>query len=102
MKIIRAGWTIAVVALVMLGSTRHAYGDTFTITWTGGFGSGSATLTATPQSSTEWLVTDMTGTQNGSTVTLLGANTFGANDNDIFPSSALLNWMSTAFPLWQR
>jgi hypothetical protein len=83
------GWMIAGALLLMFGTARHAYGDTFDLTWTGAYGPGSATLTATFVSGDEYLVTAMTGAQNGSAVSLLDQGVYGFNDNAIFPFLAI-------------
>jgi hypothetical protein len=76
----------AAAVMFLIGSAGNAYGDTFTMTWTGPYGSGSADLTATPTfvGSDEWNVTSITGTQDGLAITLLGTSAYGGNDNDIF------------------
>lgn len=86
-------WLVAAL-FILCGS---AYGDTFDMSWTGGFGPGSATLTANPIGGGVFLVTAMTGTQNGSAVSLLPPGTVGGNDNEIFPSARLLDSNGLSF-----
>jgi hypothetical protein len=75
---------IAAAALLLCGSA--AFADQFDLTWTGAYGPGDAILTATSEGGGDWLVTSITGTQNGKTITgLLAPGTYGGNDNEIFP-----------------
>jgi len=69
---------------------RTARADEFAITWTGVFGPGSVTVDATNEGGGEFLITSLTGTQGGSSVTLLPTNTYGRNTNLIFPSGSPL------------
>jgi hypothetical protein len=68
----------------LIASAGNSFGDTFTMDWTGTYGSGSAVLTASSLGSDEWLVTSLTGTQDGLAISLLGTGVYGGNDNDIF------------------
>jgi len=74
-----------VLALVVVISAPVAGADSFTVTWTGGFGPGSVTVNATDEGGGEFLITSLTGTQTGSPVTLEPTNTYGNNTNLIFP-----------------
>lgn len=75
-----------VVALLILGTqvpTAHA--DSFDITWTGPFGSGSVTADTTNEGGGEYLITSLTGTQDGLSVSLEPTGTYANNDNFIWP-----------------
>jgi hypothetical protein len=74
----------ACAILVMLGAPRHALADVFDLTWTGAYGPGSATLNATPIGGNAYEVTSLSGTQNGSSISLLAPGAYGGNDNEIF------------------
>jgi hypothetical protein len=78
---------IVLAALVVCaGTARHAFGDQFDVTWTGGSGPGNAVVTATEQSDdVTWVVTSITGEQNGDAIT--GLSNYGGADNLIFPTS---------------
>ena len=77
---------LPVLALLLFAAAtpRSVWADTFDATWTGAYGNGSATITASLVSGDEYIVTAMTGTQGGSAVTLLAVNGYASNDNDIY------------------
>jgi hypothetical protein len=78
-------WIVA--ALLILGiKVPAAHADSFDISWSGTFGSGSVTVAATNDSGGEFLITSLTGTQGGLSVSLEATDTYGANDNFIFPA----------------
>src|SRR5271170_4894505 len=70
--------------LLLIASAGNAFGDAFTMTWTGPFGSGSAVLTATPDGTDRWSVTSLTGNQDGLTISIVAASVYGGNDNLIY------------------
>jgi hypothetical protein len=70
--------------LAMLSVPKHARADVFDLTWTGAYGPGSATLTATPLGGNAFLVTSLSGTQAGAPISLLAVGVYGDNDNEIF------------------
>jgi hypothetical protein len=72
--------------LVMLLAAGHAYADTLDLTWTGAYGPGNATLTATNDGGGEYTVTGITGTQNGASIT--GLVNYADADDLVFLSSA--------------
>jgi hypothetical protein len=73
--------------LTLATTARQAYGDTFEMTWTGGYGPGSAVLTATPDGGGVFTVTGMSfGLQDGLAISLLPMNGYGDNDNAIYQS----------------
>jgi len=75
---------LAAAFMLLLGTSRPAYADLFNMDWTGTFGTGSAVLTASPTGTDQWLVTAVSGTQNGLALTLLAPGTYGGNDNVIY------------------
>jgi hypothetical protein len=91
----------ALIALLLSGillavTARNAAADTFDMTWAGGYGPGSAILTATNEGGGNYLVTGVTGTQNG--VTISGVASYAQSDNLIFPAgTALLDFYGLSF-----
>jgi hypothetical protein len=78
-------WIVA--ALLILGITvPAAQADSYDISWSGAFGSGSVTVDATNEGGGEFLITSLTGTQDGLSVSLEAPGTYGQNDNFIFPA----------------
>lgn len=78
---------VALSAICLFGISPAAVrADSFDITWTGPFGSGSVTVDATAEGGGEFLITSLTGTQAGLSLTLEPAGTYGGNDNFIFPA----------------
>lgn len=72
--------------MVCAGTAGHAFGDEFDVTWTGASGPGNAIVTATGESDdVTWIVTSITGEQNGAAIT--GLSNYGGADNLIFPTS---------------
>jgi hypothetical protein len=55
------------------------------MSWTSPYGPGTAFLTATDVGANTWIVTAMTGTQNGLPVSLIASGGYGSDDNSIFP-----------------
>jgi hypothetical protein len=78
----------AAVVLFTLGAPQYARANLidpmFDLSWTGAYGPGTATLAATSVSGNEYLVTALTGTQDGTSISLLGSGVYGDNDNAIF------------------
>jgi hypothetical protein len=97
-KIIR-GSVLTGAVLVFMGAPHCAYADVFDLSWTGAYGPGSATLTATDLGGGAFNVTALSGTQNGSSISLLAPGTYGSNDNDIFqpPNTNLLDLAGLSF-----
>jgi hypothetical protein len=73
----------AAAVLLFIACAGNAFGDTFTMTWSGAYGAGSAILIASPDGTDTWSVTSLTGNQGGSSVSLFTGN-YGDNDNLIF------------------
>ncbi len=97
-KLIR-GSAIAGALLVFMGTSHCAYADVFDLSWTGAFGPGSATLTATDLGGGSFEVTALSGTQNGSSISLIAPGAYGSNDNEIFqpPNTNLLDLAGLGF-----
>jgi len=73
---------VAALSVLACGSARA---DLFDFSYSGGGITASGTLTATLQSGNTYLITGITGTNNGSSITgLLAPNTYYANDNLLF------------------
>jgi|SRR5271170_4464997 len=79
---------LVVLAVLIVGiGVPAAHADSsFDISWSGAFGSGSITVDTTNEGGGEFLITSLTGTQNGLSVSLEALGTYGANDNLIFPA----------------
>lgn len=73
--------------LLLLGTAQRAHADTFNIAWDGTYGAGNAVLTATNEGSGDFLVTNITGSQNGTMISGLLAPKAFVNDNLIFPTA---------------
>ena len=73
-------------AFLLMGTPRLASAQTtFDLTWTGGYGPGTAILTATPDGGDEYTVTAISGDQNGSMISgILSPGGYGGNDNLIY------------------
>jgi hypothetical protein len=90
---------LAGALLVIIGTAGSAYGDSFDLTWTGGYGPGSATLTATDDGGGQFTVTGLSGLQNGVPITLINILVYASNDNEIFqpPQTNLLDLAGLGF-----
>lgn len=73
--------------LLLAMTAKNAYADSFSINWTGGYGPGTAMLTATNEGGGLFMVTSITGTQNGMSISGLVPQLGYANNNYIYPSS---------------
>src|ERR1700690_1730701 len=60
---------ITLALVVLLGGASSAYADSFQLTYSGGGLNGILNLTATPEGGGSYLVTSISGVQNGSLVT---------------------------------
>jgi hypothetical protein len=75
-----------VTALLILGTrVPTVKADSFDISWLGTFGSGSVTVDATNEGGGEFLITSLTGTQDGLSLTLEAPGTYANNNNFIWP-----------------
>ncbi len=90
------GTTLAAVLFLVSGGMRLAHADTFDLTWTGAYGPGSATLTATLYSTDEYLVTSLTGTQDGDSISLIAPDAYGINNNGIYQPPTYPDLLSVA------
>jgi hypothetical protein len=89
------------VLFLFLACAQNVYADsvTFDFSFSGVGITGSGSLTATFVSGNEYLVTSITGMQNGASMTLLAPKAYGGNDNEIFSSKPFLNSSGLAFVL---
>jgi hypothetical protein len=77
---------------------RSAYGTTvdFDITWSGTYGTGSATLTTTADGGGEYTVTNITGTQGS--LSIGGLASYGDADQTVYyPATPALDFAGIAF-----
>ena len=72
--------SFAVIASLAIPAAAHANTFDFSYSGTGVVGSGTLTTSNTAING-YYTITGITGTQDGLKMTLLGANTFGGNDN---------------------
>lgn len=77
--------TITLLTLIALTSVTAVAG-TYSMTWSGLYGSGSTVITTTPQTPPAELLTSITGTQAGQSLTLLPVGAYGVNSNLVYPS----------------
>jgi len=88
----------AVLFLVLAGTqSMFANSVSFDFSFSGAGISGTGVLTGTLVSGNEFLVTSISGTQNGLSMTLLAPGAFAQNNNDIFSSSPFLTLGGLAF-----
>jgi PEP-CTERM motif len=83
--------------LLVAMTARNAYADSFTLSWTGGYGPGSALLTATDDGGGVFTVTSITGTQNGASISGLVPQLGYGNNNYIYSSDPVLDDYGVAF-----
>lgn len=94
-SILRAVFVLAMISM-MLGAAG-AYADSFNFSITGSGISASGTLTTNSLLSGSYLITGLSGTQNGKTMTLLAPNAFAGNDNLLFPNSPEVDFGGFSF-----
>jgi hypothetical protein len=87
---------------VFTATVKSAYADSFSVSWSGAYGPGSGTFTATDEGSGMFLITSISGTQNGTGITLLppspSLSSFFGNDNILIPAGTnLLDTSGFAF-----
>jgi hypothetical protein len=89
------------VLLFLLTGTQHLFADsvTFDFSFSGAGISSSGSFKATLVSGDEFLVTSISGMQNGFTMTLLPPGGYAGNDNEIFSSGPFLDGSGLAFVL---
>jgi hypothetical protein len=80
-------WTLSVFFgfFLLAVTARTANADTFNVAWSGAYGAGSGTLTATDLGGGIFQVTALDGSQDGLVVSLLPQFTYGVNGNFIYP-----------------
>ena len=76
----------AALCLLMVATSLTSYASSYSMTWSGLYGTGSTTITTIPETAPAELLTSVTGTQAGLSLTLLPVGAFGANDNVVYPS----------------
>ena len=72
--------------LVFAGMARTANADTFNVAWSGSYGAGSGTITATDLGGGIFQVTGITGLQDGLALSFLTQSSYGVNGNFVYPS----------------
>lgn len=89
------------VLFLLLTGAQNLYADsvTFDFSFSGPGITASGTFAATLVSGNEYLVTSISGMQNGFAMTLLAPGAYAANNNDVFSSSPFLNLGGLAFVL---
>ena len=89
------------ILFLLLAGTQNVFANsiTFNFSFSGTGITSSGMFTATPVSGNEFVVTSISGTQNGSAMTLLAPLAFAGNDNDIFSTSPFLTGGGLAFVL---
>ena len=93
-RIARVAVTLSALLFLSL-TAKSAYAgpitEDFEISWSGALGNGSAFVVTTEQGPGQWLVTSLTGSQNGMMLQLLAPNVYGVNDNIVvFPANPAL------------
>jgi hypothetical protein len=81
-------WTLSALfgILLLTVTARTASADTFNIAWSGVYGIGSGTITAEDLGSGQFSVTEIDGSQDGVSISLLPQGTYGVNGNYVYPS----------------
>jgi hypothetical protein len=90
---------LAVLFLLSAGAQSLFASSTFDFSFSGTGISASGTFTANLVSGTEFVVTSISGMQNGFAMTLLAPGAFANNNNNIFSSSPFLNLGGLSFVL---
>ena len=86
--------------LILLGCAKTMYADTtYYFSFDGSGIDASGSVTASPLGGGEYLITSLTGTQNGEAMTLLGPGGYAGNDNDFFTSAPFLDTDGVSFTL---
>ena len=89
------------VLILLLAGTQNVFAnsETFNFSFTGTGITASGMFAATFVSGDEFLVTSISGVQNGFAMTLLAPGVFAGNNNNIFSSSPFLTLGGLAFVL---
>jgi hypothetical protein len=101
MRISRKVFVAFPVLFLVLAGAQNLYADsvTFDFSFSGTGITASGSLTATLVSGNEFLVTSISGMQNGSAITLLAPGAYASNNNDVFTSGPFLDLGGLAFVL---
>ena len=89
MKITKYALAVFVGLIGLVAAPAHA--DTFDFSYSGSGFTASGTFTTDAESGGSFLITGITGTQDGLAITLLPALTFLSNDNLLFPAQPFLD-----------
>jgi PEP-CTERM motif len=92
-------FAVVAVLFLLFAGTQSMFADStsFDFSFSGAGISGSGMFTVTMVSGNEFLVSAISGTQNGLSMTLLAPGAFAQNNNDIFSSSPFLTIGGVAF-----
>jgi PEP-CTERM motif len=86
--------------LILLGCAKTMYADTtYYFSFDGSGINASGSVTASPLGGGEYLITSLTGTQNGEPMTLVAPDGYGGNDNDFFTTAPFLDGLGVTFSL---
>ncbi len=86
--------------LILLGCAQSLFADTtFDFSFDGSGIDASGSGTATFVSGDTYLITSLTGTQNGDPMTLVGPDGYGGNDNNFFTVAPFLDGLGVTFSL---
>jgi PEP-CTERM motif len=101
MRISRKVFAAFPVLFLVLAGAQNLYADsvTFDFSFSGTGITASGSLTATLVSGNEFLVTSISGMQNGSAMTLLAPLAYAGNNNDVFTTGPFLNLGGLGFVL---
>jgi hypothetical protein len=83
--------------VVLFAGVQSAYADEFNFTFSGSGLSASGIFTTDPESGGSFLVTSISGLQNGLAMTLLAPGTYASNDNLLFPNFPQLDQPGISF-----
>jgi hypothetical protein len=83
--------------VVLFAGVQSAYADEFNFTFSGSGLSGSGIFTTDPESGGSFLVTSISGLQNGLAMTLLAPGAYASNDNLLFPTFPQLDQPGISF-----
>lgn len=85
--------------LVLLGCAQSLYAQTFDFSYTGSGITASGDINTTFVSAGEYLITSLSGTQNGNPMTLLPPGSYGSNDNLVFFPAPFLDLAGASFSI---
>jgi hypothetical protein len=99
MKAVLGGLVRLFAVLFLLGCAQSLYAQTYFDFTCGGCGGSSASgvLTTSLVSGDTYLVTALSGSQGGDTMTLLPPGGYGGNDNDVFSAAPFLDGSGLSF-----